>query len=65
MSGLFSRPKIPTAAQPSTPPGLTDPQTREAAQEQAPTYGPGSTILTSGMGVSTPPALAKKNLTGG
>ncbi len=67
MSALFSTPKIPKPADPTAPPSLTDPQTRNEAANNAPNAakGYGSTILTSGAGDTSTPTVAKKQLTGG
>ncbi len=67
MAGLFSTPKPAKTLPPTTPPGLTDPQTRENALTGLPNkaFGYGSTILTSGLGDTTSPTIQKKQLTGG
>lgn len=65
MSALFSSPKIPTPAQSGKPPGITDPIVQNDPNYAATARGYGSTILTSGQGVTTPPTVAKKQLLGG
>lgn len=69
MTGLFSAPTIPKVAPSSKPPGITDPQVQNAGEQAelaaASAQGYGSTILTSGQGVSSPPTTQRKALLGG
>jgi hypothetical protein len=64
--GGAKMPAVPAAPQPAPTP--TDPAVEAAAdalrQTQAEASGRGSTILTSGMGVSTAPPVLRKTLLG-
>lgn len=68
MSAMLSSPRIATPAQPTKPPGLTDPLVQQGAtlatQAAAAAKGFGSTILTGGQGLSNVPTT-KKQLLGG
>lgn len=69
MSGLFSAPTVPKVAASSKPPGITDPLVQNQANLDvlgaASAKGYGSTVLTSGQGVTSPPNAQRKQLLGG
>jgi hypothetical protein len=67
---LFPKPKpIPTNAPAPKPPGITDPLTRDEADDErtaaAEAAGRASTIMTGGQGDTSTPTLGKKTLLGG
>ena len=68
MASLFSSPKMPAVQPAPAAPTVTDPSVQQAQQEQAreaaEADGRQSTILTSGLGVSTAPVVQRKMLLG-
>lgn len=68
MSSLFSSPKSPPPVVIPPAPTITDPSIQAAAQAQqtasAQAAGRASTVLTSGLGDTSTPAIGKKILLG-
>jgi hypothetical protein len=69
MSGFLAQPKIATPAEARAAPGSTDPLVQndalQATRAAAGAAGFGSTILTSGSGLTTAQPTQKKTLLGG